>query len=324
MRKGAFGREQGSFEDPPYLQRDAEFKIKEQLTNQQLTTLLTDIQKKYWRFDAAEKASLVQRDPLHLPWPDMLRLNHLCCLEILETKGGKSYLQDPDAYPRDLEAGSVSDLRLGLDLAFWPEMIKKLSSAASPYRPRLALVWQTGPLPGIQREPDVQGLFTNESMTHFGSFEVIKADENGMPVKIGFIGLDELRHVMFAGKGLFRVAKLFYDDGRADEMVWMPLLYGVSWGCPAEFDRDGSFTRLVDHRSLEMAGEDVNIGIGIGHQDFLVVAGPWEKGMSLVGLGSLAEIEVGLDIDDPKFEIKCRARGLDPDEARRLARSGKT
>lgn len=297
--------------------------MKAQLTSEQLVGLLADIQKKYWRFDAQEKASLVQRGPLNLPWPEMLRLNHLCCLEMLETKRGQDYLHDPDAYGRDLEAGSVSDLQQGLDLGFWPEMIKKLLSAASPYRPRLSLVWQAGPPPGIQREPDVQGLFMNESMTHFGSFEVIKVDELGMPVKIGFIGLDELRHVMFAGNALFRAAKLFYDDGRADEVVWMPLLYGVSWGCPAEFDRDGSFTRWVGHGSVEMAGKDVNIGIGIGHQDFLVAAGPRERGLSL-GLGSLAEIEVGLDIDDPRFETKCRARGLDPEEARRMARSGKT
>ncbi len=292
--------------------------MKEQLTSQQLVTLLTDIQKKYWRFDATEKASLVQRGPLHLPWPDMLRLNHLCCLEILETERGKNYLHNPDAYGRDLEAGNVSELHRDLDLGFWPEMLEKFLSAASPYRPRLSLVWQAGAPPGVQREPDVQGWFMNESVTHFGSFEVIKVDDDGRPVKIDFVGLDELRHVMFAGNGLFRLAKLFYDDGRADEMVWMPLLYGVSWGCPEESDHDGSFTRWVGHRTVEIAGEGLNIGIGIGHQDFMVATGRGE-GVVVLGLGSLEEIEVGLDIDDPKFETKCKARGLDPDEARRIA-----
>jgi len=290
--------------------------MKAQLTGQQLETLLADMQKKYWRFDAAEKASLVQRGPLRLPWPEMLRLNHLCCLEILGTKRGQDYLRDPEAYGHDLEAGSVADLQGGLDLGFWPEMIKKLLSTASPYRPRLSLVWQAGPPPDVQREPDVQGLFMNESMTHFGAFEVIRVDDEGMPVNIGFVGLDELRHIIFAGNALFRAAKLFYDDGRADEVVWMPLLYGVSWGCPEEFDHDGTFTRWVSHRPVEIAGQGVNIGIGIGHQDFMAVTGPDGQRVTL-GLGSVQEIEVGLDIDDPKFETKCRARGLDADKIRR-------
>jgi hypothetical protein len=291
----------------------------EQLPDQQLTTLLRDIQKKYWRFDAEEKASLVQRDPLQLPWPDMLRLNHLCCLEILQTKLGKYYLDDPDAYGRDLGSGSVVDLHRGLDLAFWPDVLRKLLSAASPYRPRISLIWQDKPV--VRRKADFQGLFMNASITHIGSFEIIRVDANRKPVKLGFVGLDELRSVKFAGGALFRAAKLFYDDGRADEIVWMPLIYGVSWACPDDQDHNGTFTRWVGHMPVEIGGACRDMGIGIGHQDFDITNSA-KKGAILVGLGSLDEIEIALDIDDPKFEMKCQVRGLNPDDGRRVTHGG--
>ena len=37
----------------------------------------------------------------------------------------------------------------------------------------------------------------------------------------------------------------------------------------------------------------------------------------IFGLGSIGEIMVVLFWDDPKFDQKCRARGLDPDDVRR-------
>ena len=53
--------------------------------------------------------------------------------------------------------------------------------------------------------------------------------------------------------------------------------------------------------------------IGAGHQD-LVMEGDW---WMFFGLESIGEIMVVLFMDDPKFDQKCKARGLDPDDVRR-------
>jgi hypothetical protein len=37
----------------------------------------------------------------------------------------------------------------------------------------------------------------------------------------------------------------------------------------------------------------------------------------LFGLGSLAEIAFAMDMRDPRFNEKARARGIDPDDVRR-------
>lgn len=41
-----------------------------------------------------------------------------------------------------------------------------------------------------------------------------------------------------------------------------------------------------------------------------------ENGQSVFRLGSIGEIMVALFVDDPKFNQKCMARGLDSDEMR--------
>jgi hypothetical protein len=292
--------------------------MNERLTGEKLAMLLIDIQKKYWQFDAREKARLVLGDPLHLPWHDMLRLNHLCCLEILETERGRGYLEDPDALGRDLEAGSPFDLKLGLDLEFWPEIIKKLLSEASPYRPRFSLIWQAKPDAAVPREPDLKGSFMNASVTHFGSLEVIKVDADRRPVEIGFVGLDELRDVKISGRGIFRSARLFYDDGREDEIVWVPLLYGISWRSPDDSDHNGTFTRWVGHVPVEIEGTCRNFGIGIGHQDF-DVANIAEDEAVLFGLGSIEEIRFPSSAEDLKSEIESQVRSLNSDQGRRVS-----
>ena len=37
----------------------------------------------------------------------------------------------------------------------------------------------------------------------------------------------------------------------------------------------------------------------------------------MLGLGSIGEIMIPLDIKDPKFEKKCRGRGFDPDAVKK-------
>jgi hypothetical protein len=127
---------------------------------------------------------------------------------------------------------------------------------------------------------------------------------------LAFISLDEIRGAIFANPALFRYGRLFFDDGRPDEFVLVPLLYGISWFSPHDFDLNGRSTRFIC--GINIDDDKPDFAIGVGHQDFVME----KNGQSLFGLGSIGEIMVALFVDDPKFDQKCRARGLDPDEVR--------
>jgi hypothetical protein len=187
--------------------------------------------------------------------------------------------------------------------------LARLLSKESPYRERPILVWQGNPDGLDQREPDLYGHFRNASMTHLGSLEVVRLDDEDNPRELAFIALDDIRGVVFAPPTIFRYGKLLYDDGRPDEIVLLPLLYGTSWRSRHARDRDGSITRFAGH--LKIPGSDQDFFIGVGHQDFVV-----RERATLFGLSSIGEIMVPLEIDDPRFEMKCHARGLDPAEVR--------
>jgi hypothetical protein len=177
------------------------------------------------------------------------------------------------------------------------------------------MIWQGQPAqPGTSREPDMQGEFLNPSLTHLGCLEVYRVDAANQPTRLDFVSFDELSGVVFAPPSMIRAAKLFYDDGRG-EIVFVPLLYGLTWAIGNEFDRAGRMTRFV----APLDGEEVGVlgasGIGVGQQDFSVRSRDGD--CCLFGLGSVAEISFPLDMRDPQFDTKARARGIDPDEVRR-------
>ena len=282
-----------------------------------LTAKLKAIQKHYWKFDAKEKDGLIGRGPLSLPWPEMLRLNHLCCLEMLRTKAGKRYLRDPNAYPEDPSVGL--DTR---SCPFWPELLQKLASPESPYKPRVCLVWKGDSAVPKPNEPELSGPFLNPSITHLGSFEVFRADSAMNPDKAAFVPLSEMARIVFGAPGMFRSAKLTYHDGREAENVWVPLLYGMSWMSSHAEDRNGSSTRFVGHQEISIGGVSHSLGIGIGHQD-LRIQDPADEGRDrFFGLGSLEELAVAPELDDPKFEQNCLDLGLTPEDMRRILKGG--
>lgn len=160
----------------------------------------------------------------------------------------------------------------------------------------------------------MQGEFLNPSLTHLGCLEVYRVDAANQPTRLDFVGFDELSGVVFAPPDLVRAAKLFRDDGRG-EIVLVPLLYGLTWAIGNEFDRAGRMTRFVAHLDGEAVGALGASGIGVGQQDFSVRG--HDGGSRLFGLGSVAELSFPLDMRDPRFDAKARARGIDPDEVRR-------
>ena len=262
------------------------------------------IQGGYWTPDAAAREALLSRPLDSLGWPELLRLHHLNCMGLV-LSCRPNPLEDAEAEPAGPAPGPARDLCLRL--------IERLLDRRSPFRPRPAVLLQGDPTSGKGGRPEQQGVVGNASLTHLGCLEVIRLDARRRPTAVDFIPFDNLRGAAFTPPALFRFAKLFFDDGRPDEIALAPLLYGISWMSRSRFDQDGSLTRFCCHVN---DGPGPERAIGIGHQDFCVT-GTGGGSPSLVGFGSVGEFIVGLETADPRFDQKCRARGIDPDEARR-------
>lgn len=251
-----------------------------------------ELQRSYWTHSVEEQSQLEARGIERLGWAERLRLHHLTCLQLL----------DPGP-----ERPSAS--------AKCRQTARRLLATDSPYRPRPAMIWQgQSAQPGSEREPDMQGEFLNPSLTHLGCLEIYRVDEADRPTGIDFVAFDKLSAVIFAPPNLVRAAKLFYDDGR-DEIVLVPMLYGLTWAIGNEHDRTGQMTRFVAHLDVEEFGAIGASGLGVGQQDLSVRN--QDGGATLFGIVSVAEISFPLDMRDPRFDEKARARGIDPDEVRR-------
>jgi hypothetical protein len=251
-----------------------------------------EMQQAYWTQDAEALAQLEARGVEQLGWRELLRLHHLICLLPLN-RGTEREVANEKCR----------------------QTVRRLLAGDSPYRPRPAAIWQGQSAQGEgDREPDMQGDLLNPSLTHFGCLEVYRLDAVNEPTQIDFVGFDELSGVLFAPTKLIRVAKLFYEDGR-NEMVFVPLLYGLTWAIGNDYDRAGQMTRFVSHLDGAERSPTWASGIGVGQQDLSVCR--QDGGAHMFGLGSVAEVVFPLDAQDPRFDEKARARGMDPDDLRR-------
>jgi hypothetical protein len=270
----------------------------------------SELQQRYWSLDADELRALLERFPDGLTWPERLRLHHLACLELLGDQ------------PVDADELAPSSERA-------VELVQRTSrlliAEESPYRPRLAFVYGGAGEVNRREDPDLQGTLYNASLTHLGAVEVIRTDAAVNPVEVAFVSLDELNVLDFPRPpARLCVAEIGYEDRRS-EMVLVPLLYGVSWRSSLASDTDISMTRFVCHVEIADVAEATaarvrtHLGVGVGHQDLAIAI---EGGQTLLGLGSLRQIEFPLVMWDPRFDERCRRRGIDPDEIRRLEGRG--
>ena len=251
-----------------------------------------ELHRDYWTFDADALAQLEARGVEQLGWPELLRLHHLICLQRLNPQ--------PE---REIASEKCR------------QTVRRLLAADSPYRPRPAVIWQRrSAQPEPDRDPDLDGELANPSLTHLGCLEVYRVDALKHPRRMDFVGFDELTGIQFGPPGLIRATKLTYEDGRA-EMVLVPLLYGLTWSYGTDDDRAARMTRFLLH--LDEMEPDLRwaSGTGVGQQDLSIRR--QDAGASLFGLGSVSEIVFPLDLLDPRFDEKARARGIDPDEARK-------
>lgn len=271
---------------------------------QQLLERARALQQKYWTPNPDEKRRFLERSVDELKWDETLRLLHLVCLDMISSGSCKDQLVSEELGPIDAPKGDNRELLV--------QLVTRLYSETSPYKPRHVAVWQGNAGESGKRKPDMQGVFRNASLTHLGCIEVIRLDAHQQPAELVFVPLDELRGAVFASPAMFRYARLFFDDGRPDEIVLAPIFYGISWSTPFAFDQDGTFTRFI----CSVEGDSWQaLSVGVGHQDFVV-----EKDSNIpafFGLSSVVELMIELSADDPKFDQKCRARGLDPATVRK-------
>jgi hypothetical protein len=258
----------------------------------ELGAALLGVHRAYWTPAPEEKQRLLGARIEGMSWRDILRLHHLASLDLLHA-AGLTRLGD-ERFEAMAKATAGPDAELCAALA------GRLHGPTSPYRPRLAFVFQRGCPP---EEPSQRGELANASLTHLGALEVIRLERDMRPTAVDFVPFDALHSVHVGPPSLFPPARLEYEQQGRNEVVALPLLYGPSWFTPQPRDRDGSTTAFVCHL------EGASGGIGLGHQDFT-------NGSSVFGLGSIEQIAFPLDVEAPDFEERCRRRGLDPAQVR--------
>jgi len=119
------------------------------------------------------------------------------------------------------------------------------------------------------------------------------------------VPFDELQSIQIGPPSLFLSAILNYEAPGRSEMVYLPLIYGLSWFTEESILQDGSFTHFM------FSFKGISMGVGLGQQDLLINEG-------LIGLASIESIEFALDMRAQDFEERCRNRGLDPSDVRRM------
>ena len=265
-----------------------------------------ELQREYWRPNDEEEEQL-RAKLAEASWKEKLRLLHLTCSRLLLRGAGKQQLlhDDLNEEPQPIDDPLVRLIQ---------SLLLELLVDGSPYLPRAAFVWKgMGEAAELEeRDPDHQGMLYNASLTHLGSLEVLRTDENNEVSKIDFIPFEQIRDIVVSSQkdpfSGFSLAKIFFDDERAQDFVLLPLLYGLSWASGLENDVDGSMTRFIC--SLEIPSTNRSLSIGIGQQDFFIR----RQTQDVFGLASVAHVSFPLAVDDPNFEKKCKARGIDPKE----------
>lgn len=227
-----------------------------------LGAALMRLTRSYWT-RAPDELARLQPEVSSLAWPKLLRLHHLVCLEVLHATGS---LQK-EAFGVDLPKDGMGELYL--------KTAARLQGAGSPYLPKAATVIQRPR--GTVQLPPRQGELRNASSSHHGALEVIRLNKDNHPVALEFFAFQDLTAIALGPPSLFPPAKVLHRDGR-EEVVCLPLLYGVSWFSAEPSDQSGQMTRFSCHH------KDVQGGIGLGHQDFM-------SGGVMFGLGLVMQID---------------------------------
>ena len=102
-------------------------------------------------------------------------------------------------------------------------------------------------------------MFCNPSLTHLGCLEVVRVDANNPP-EIVFIAFADVRNLVLGQPTVFREVNTAYEDGRSDELAFLPLMYGLTGRSPSEDILTGRKRRFVAF--LGGGGPARNTGLG--------------------------------------------------------------
>jgi hypothetical protein len=290
-----------------------------------------ELQKRYWSPAPDELRDLEGRGLAALGWPDKLRLHHLRCLALLDAGGG--------SLRRDLLAPTAERpgaSELGLDPLLRERVAasaKALLGRRSPYRPRHGFAWLGDAPPEGDAVPysDFQGRIVLTSLAHLGCVEIIRLDAETLePQSLEFVAFDDIMTLARSPRtdpgAPFVPARILREYGQAQLLVLLPLRHGLSW-----YALEPALLRGEAHREVaavevsgladpaKSIGEPLDrrmLGIGVGPMRVEVLSDHAQEGLGRFALGDAYQISLAIDQDDPRFDDKCRGRGLDVEATR--------
>jgi hypothetical protein len=295
-----------------------------------------DLQKRYWSPAPEQLRELEGRALAALDWPEKLRLHHLRCLALLDA--GDDLLRRALLAPV-AERPNVEQLEQ-LASAIDPVLRERVAASAkvllgrrSPYRPRHGFAWLGDGAPEGDAVPysDFQGRVVNASLTHLGSVEIIALDPTTFePAAIEFVPFDE---IMTLARGPrqhasdpFVPARILREYGQGELLVLLPLRYGLSWFALEPELLRGEATHHVAEIELRGLADPTKavyesldrrmLGIAVGAQRVEVLSDYAQEGLGRFELGGAYQVSLAIDQDDPRFDDKCRGRGLDVEATR--------
>jgi hypothetical protein len=291
------------------------------------------LQKRYWSPAPDQLRELEGRGWGALDWPEKLRLHHLRCLALLDAGEGvlrRGLLAPTAERPSAEEISSAIDPVLRERVA---ASAKGLLGLRSPYRPRHGFAWLGGGAPEGDAVPysDFQGRTVNASLTHLGSVEIIRLDPTTLePAALDFLAFDEImtlaRGPRAHASDPFVPARILREYGQGELVVLLPLRHGLSWfALEPELLRGEAVhdVAAIELRGLADVAKSLTepldrrmLAIAVGPQRLEVLSDYAQEGLGRFELGAAYQISLAIDQDDPRFDDKCRGRGLDVEATR--------
>jgi hypothetical protein len=289
------------------------------------------LQKRYWSPAPDELRDLEGRGLAALDWPDKLRLHHLRCLALLDAGDG--------SLRRDLLAPTAerpSQPEIQID----PVLRERVATSAkvllgrrSPYRPRHGFAWLGDGPPEGDAVPysDFQGRVVLGSLAHLGCVEIIRLDPATLePQALDLVAFDEIMTLARSPRtdpdAPFVPARLLREYGQPQLLVLLPLRHGLSWYALEPELLRGEVQREVASIGVSGLADPAKaiaepldrrmLGIAAGAIRVEVLSDYAHEGLGGFALRDAYQISLAIDQDDPRFDDKCRGRGLDVEATR--------
>jgi hypothetical protein len=177
------------------------------------------IQNDYWLPNEKEKSKLLEKFPDKLNLQEQIRLHHLMCSELFNTKEVFEYANSERKSDFILSESELTETI--------SKSAKMLIDGYNQCPPRVGAIWHDKP--DENSDPDAMGLIHNGSITHLGMLEVIEIDpDTNLPVKMKFISFKEISGIAIQGNSYFNFCNIFDQNDNSMGIQILPILYGYS------------------------------------------------------------------------------------------------